>query len=301
MFKRFSALFIAIIIIFALFGCSNTSTNDKSIENLNKVKVVVSFNPLREYAEAIGRDKVSITVMVPEGTEPHDFEPKARELEVLSKSEVFVYNGLGMEGWVDKVLETVDNKELTVVDSSRGVEAIEASEEGEHGKYDPHIWLSLKEAKVQAGNIKDALVKVDSANKDYYEKNYSDFVLKLDSLLKEYKEKFNTVSNKNFVTGHSAFAYLCRDYGLKQQSVEGVFGEGEATPSKMAELIEYSKNNNVKTIFVEKLASPEVSQTIADDAGAKVEKIYSLESKEDGKDYIQAMKDNLEKIYSSLK
>ncbi len=299
-----AALFAVLPMMFA--ACSNSAEGkDRSTlnrETKNKISVVVSFNPLREFAEAVGGDKVEVKVIVPEGMEPHDFEPKPRDMESISKANVFVYNGLGMEGWTEKTLKAIDNKGLEVVDASKGAALIKGTEgNNDHGDYDPHIWLSLKEAKNEAKNIKDALVKVDSNNKDYYEKNYETYSSSLDKLYEEYKTKFDSIANKNFVTGHAAFAYLCRDFGLKQSSVESVFAEGEPTPQKLKELIDFGKTNNIKVIFMEELASPEVSKTIAKEVGAKVEKIYTIESKEDGKDYIQSMKDNLEKIYNSLK
>ena len=156
-------------------------------------------------------------------------------------------------------------------------------------------------AKIEAKNIKDALVKADPSNKDYYEKNYSEFASKLDVMINDYKEKFNEAPNKNFVTGHAAFAYFCRDFNLQQNSVENVFAEGEPTPKRMQDLIDYCKQNNVKTIFMEEMASPKVSETLAKEVNAKVEKIYTGESEEDGKDYIQSMKENLDKVYESLK
>lgn len=287
-------------------GCTKKNT---TVTNLNegdnsKVQVVVSFNPLMEFVEAVGKDKVDIKTIIPEGTEPHDFEPKAKDLENLNNSDIFVYSGLGMEEWVDKTLESLDNKELNVVIASDRVETINNTEEEEieeHGQYDPHTWLSLKNAKIEAENIKNALVKVDSENKDFYEENYINFVTELDKLYNEYKTKFDLVSNKSFVTGHAAFAYLCRDFDLEQNSVEDVFAEGEPTPQKMEELISYSKEKKVKTIFMEELASPKVSETLAKEVGANVETIYTIESKEDNKNYIESMRDNLEKIYNSLK
>ncbi|WP_434062144.1 metal ABC transporter substrate-binding protein [Clostridium caldaquaticum] len=306
MIKKFIKAALIIIMSSCLGACNNKIGNSNEIsttikdENNSKVSVVVSFNPLREFVEAVGKDKISVKVMVPEGMEPHDFEPKPRDMESLSKAQVFIYNGLGMEAWAEKTLTAVDNKSLEIVNASKNAEVIK-NEEVEHGEYDPHIWLSLKEAKILAKNIKDALVKVDSANKAFYEENYNEFATKLDELYNEYKKKFETVSNKNFVTGHAAFAYLCRDFGLKQNSVEDVFAEGEPTPKKMKDLVDYSKNNNIKVIFMEELASPKVSETLAKEVGAKVEKIYTIESREDNKDYLESMKDNLEKIYNSLK
>ena len=85
----------------------------------------------------------------------------------------------------------------------------------------------FKNAKIEVKNIKDAFVKADPANKDYYEKNYNDYVAKLDEMIKKYEGQFAQAPHKNFVTGHAAFAYLCRDFGLEQNSVEDVFAEGQ--------------------------------------------------------------------------
>lgn len=292
-------LILAVSVVFA--GCSSkvaadSGNNKDSQVNNGKVNVVVSFNALKEFAQAVGKDKVDVKVIVPEGTEPHDFEPKPRDMENLNKAQVFIYNGLNMETWVDKTLSAVDNKKLLSVDASKNIDVINTADQT-----DPHIWLSLRNAQIEAKNILDALVKVDEKNKTYYEKNYTDFTNKLKNLDEDYSSKFETVSNKNFVTGHAAFAYLCRDYKLTQNSVEDVFAEGEPTPKKLKDLVDYCKGNNIKVIFMEELASPKVSETLAKEVGAKVEKIYTIESKEDGKDYIESMKDNLDMIYNSLK
>ncbi|MFL0248246.1 metal ABC transporter substrate-binding protein [Candidatus Clostridium stratigraminis] len=292
-------LILAVSVVFA--GCSNKvaadSVNNENSQNSNgKVNVVVSFNALKEFAQAVGKDKIDVKVIVPEGTEPHDFEPKPRDMENINNAQVFIYNGLNMETWVDKTLSAVDNKKLLSVDASKNIDVINTA-----GQTDPHIWLSLRNAQIEAKNILDALVKVDGKNKAYYERNYTDFSNKLKSLDENYNSKFEAVSNKDFVTGHAAFAYLCRDYKLTQNSVEDVFAEGEPTPKKLKDLVDYCKGNNIKVIFMEELASPKVSETLAKEVGAKVEKIYTIESKEDGKDYIQSMKDNLDMIYNSLK
>lgn len=291
-----------IISTFTLLAACTAKNNIETKDN-SKVQVVVTFNALREFAEAVGKDKIQVKTIVPNGTEPHDFEPKARDLESLQKSKVFVYNGLGMEPWVEKTLEVTDNKNLITVDSSTGFNLIKNTEEEieEHGEYDPHIWLSLKGAQSQAKNIRDALTKADPQNKDFYEKNYADFSSKLEDLFSEYASKLNTVPNKNFVTGHAAFAYLCRDFGLKQNSIEDVFSEGEPSAKKMKELVDYSRENNIKVIFMEDMASPKVSDTLAKEVGAKTESIHTLESKEENKDYLESMRANLEKIYTSLK
>lgn len=316
MLKKITLSLISMLLLVTVGACGNknvgtsTSSNSDFEANDGKVKVVVSFNALAQFTKAIGKDKVDVQTIIPKGTEAHDFEPKPKDLTSLSKAKIFVYNGLGMESWVDKTIKAADNKELVLVEASRGVNPIKNvdeessdSREGEaqHGQYDPHVWISLSGAKIEAKNIKDALVKVDPGNKDFYESNYNEFAAKLDTMLNEYNGKFSEVKNKNFVTGHSAFAYFCRDFNLQQNSVENVFAEGEPTPKKMQELIDYCKENGVKVVFMEDMVSPKVSETLAKEVGAKVEKIYTTENEEDGKDYIQSMKENLDKVYNSLK
>ncbi|WP_049759172.1 metal ABC transporter substrate-binding protein [Clostridium kluyveri] len=290
--------------MFIFAGCSSKTAETTNTNSQSKIKVVVSFNAMKEFASAIGKDKIAITTIVPNGTEPHDFEPTTESLKNLSSANVFIYNGLGMESWTDKVLKSIDNKNLVVVNASKDSNPIkntDAEEIEEHGEYDPHIWISLKGAEVESKNIKDALVKVDPSNKEFYEKNYDEFSKQLKDLHNEYTKKFETVKNKNFVTGHAAFAYLCRDYGLTQNSVENVFAEGEPSTKKLKELVDYCRQNKITTIFMEDMVSPKVSTTLANEIGAKVEKIYTLESKEDNKNYIESMKNNLEIIYNSLK
>lgn len=282
--------------IFTLSSCGSNANNNTA----NKVKVVVSFNAMREFTEAVGGNKVNVITIVPNGTEPHTFEPKIKDFQDLGDAKVFVYNGLGMEKWADKAVQAVDNKNLVVVNASKGYSALKSSSTGE-GEYDPHLWIGLKGAEKEAENIRDGLIKADPDNKTYYESNCTAFVNKIDTLYSEYKTKLSALPNKNFVTGHAAFGYLCKDLDLKQSSVEDVFADGEPGSKKMEELITYCKANNIKTIFVEEMVSPKVSETLAKEVGASAKKIYTNESQEDNLDYLQAVKANLENIYNSLK
>lgn len=292
--RKLMTLLVLVVALVSLSGCTSKSQAFKSSEG--KVKVAVTFNAIREFTEAVGKDKVEILTIIPDGTEPHDFEPKAKDLASISQANIFVYNGLGLENWVDNALKTVDNNKLIQVDASKNAKGIKEGQE-----YDPHLWLSISGAVVEIDNIRDALIKADAANKAFYTKNAEDYISKLNSLSDEYKGKFEKVASKKFVTGHAAFAYLCRDFGLEQNSVEDVFAEGEPSAKQLETLTKYCKDNNIKTVFVESMVSPKVSNTLANEVGAKAEKIYTEEAKEDGKDYYAAMKYNLEKIYDSLK
>ncbi len=300
MLKKIAALLLCSLSFFHLTGCSAPA---KAAVDSNKLQVIVSFNAMQEFVTAVGQEKVSVTTIIPDGVEPHDFAPKAQDLIALSKAQVFVYNGLGMESWVEDALQAAQNPNLTAINASEGADAItnaDAAELQEHGQYDPHLWLSLTGAKLEVQNIANGLIQADPSNQAYYEQNCTAYLQQLDDLYNTYAQKLQSVSKKDFVTGHAAFAYLCRDFGLTQSSVEDVFAEGEPTAKQMTELIAYCKQQQITTIFSEKLASPAVSQTLAQEVGATVEPIYTMASNEEDKTYLARMRSNLEKIYQSL-
>ncbi|MBN1073192.1 ABC transporter substrate-binding protein [Clostridium botulinum] len=296
--KRFFLTLSCILMSLFIIGCSNSnSTNEsnKVNDDSKKLQVMVSIYPLKEFTEKIGGDKIEVTCLVPENMEPHDYEPKTKDFEKLMNSDIFIYNGLGMEHWIDSVNNVVSDDKVLKVNSSDG---IDVRKEGE--LVDPHSWLSLIQVQKQCENIKDALISLDETNKDTYEENYNKFKKELQSLYDEYSAKFNDLSQKDFITGHAAFGYLCRDFGLTQKSVENLYGEGEPTPKELENLVNFCKENNKKVIFSESLASPKVSETLASEVGAEVVPIYTLESSEDDMSYLDAMKSNLDKIYKSL-
>lgn len=236
---------IILMLPIMLIGCGTQS--DKNINNgEEKVNVTVSISPIKEFTELIGGDKVKVTSLIADNVEPHDVDLKPRDFEKLTKSELFIYNGLGMEDWLEQVKEQISEDKIKYVDTSENGNPIKTD-----GKTDPHQWLSLKEAINQCNNIKNALEEVDPKNKTYYEENYEKVKTDFEELYNEYLPKFQSLEHKNFVTSHEAFGYLCRDFGLEQQALNDLFGEGELTAKKIEDLVKYCNDNGVTTIFSE--------------------------------------------------
>lgn len=311
--KKLISLGLILGILVSFSGCVSKNSDDD--DNGERLRVGVTISPLKDFAETIGGDKVDVFSIIPDGSDAHSFDPKPKDLNDLINADIFVYNGLGMEEWIDSVLSTVEGKDVKVVEASNGIEAINISEEDfhvhddedseedhdhDHSGKDPHAWLSLTDAIIEAENIKNTLVEVDPDNKDYYEENFEKLKADFNNLYDEYVNKFNSLTNKDFVTGHAAFGYLCRDFGLNQKSIADVFGEGELTPKNLEALINYCKENGVKTIFSESTASEKEAETLAKEVGAQVVKVYSLETKEDNMSYLDGMRYNLETIYNAL-
>ncbi|MDO5718784.1 MAG: zinc ABC transporter substrate-binding protein, partial [Tissierellia bacterium] len=186
-----------------------------------------------------------------------------------------------------------------------------AKEEGHehhhhHGGLDPHIWTSPSLAKREMENIMKGLCEKDPENADYYKSNYKKYSEEFDKLDKEFKTEIEKLPNRDIVVSHEAFGYLAKDYGLNQIGIEGLIPESEPTPQKMAEIIDFVKDNNVKVIFFETTSGSKVADSIGKATGAKPMVLNTLESLtkeevESGDDYFSVMRKNLEAIKEALK
>ncbi len=302
-------LLLLVSILFIVSGCSSKPASS------GKLKVVASFYPLADFAQKVGGDHVEVVNLVPTGTEVHDFELSAQDKAAILESDVFVYNGVGLESWVDDLLPTLGDK-VTQVDSSKGVELIHASEEHEeghdeheedhdHGEYDPHIWLSVSRAKQQMTTIYEALVAADPDHKADYEANYKTYAAQFDALDQEFKTQLAGVAHHTIVVSHQAFGYLCASYGLEQVALEGIYAESEPDPKTLASVIEYMKTNSIKVVFAESASSTKLSDTISKETGAKVDVLYTIEAMSAEQvsakeDYLSLMRMNLKALVNAL-
>lgn len=294
-----------------LSGCGNAKVNTQSsnigssADSGKKLTVYTSFYPMYDLTKKIGGDKINLKNLVPAGTEPHDWEPTPSDMGNLEKADVLIYNGAGMESWMDKVLKSINNKKLVTVEASKGLKLLGNPDKNENSAYDPHVWLNPMLAKQEMEAIKNALVNADSANKEYYEKNFNENAFKLDQLDQDYKKTITGLSKKDIIVAHQAFSYLCSAYGLNQVAIEGLAADSEPSPARMAEIVNFAKEKQLKYIFFEELVSPKVAQTIAKETGATATVLSPLEGLSEtdqkaGKDYFSVMRDNLEVLKKAL-
>lgn len=298
--KKYLCLTLSLLLIVSIFAGCAPQNSESALEDNGKLVVYTSFYPMYDFAKKIGGDKISVHNLVPAGTEPHDWEPATTDITNLERADMFIYSGLNMEHWVDKVLSTLENKDLIVVEASKDIETIK-----ENDSTDPHIWLSIAKAKQQMENIKDALVAADSENADYYAQNYKKYAQEFDILNEKFKTEISVVPKKTIVVAHEAFAYLCAEYGLTQMGIEGLNPESEPDPERMTEIINFAKENDVTTIFFEELVSPKVAEIIAKEIGAKTAVLNPVEGLTDeqiesGEDYLSIMQQNLEALVTAL-
>ena len=290
-----------------------------------KVKVVATIYPMYDFVKRIGGDLVACSMMVPAGTEPHSWEPSTRDMMMLEETDLFVYNGAGIEAWAGDLLETTQNKKLVAVEASKDVDLLRtsevhfdgdgyeeeheegSSEEGHHhhGEYDPHVWLSPKNAEKEMTAIADALISIDGEHADTYRKNLEEAKKACEELDSAFRESLKPYAGKYIVVAHEAYGYLCRDYGLIQIGIEGVSADQEPDAARMRSIIDMVDKYGIKSIFFEELVDPKVANTIASETGCKSVALSPLDgmSQKDidaGRDYFSVMKDNLDAIVSSF-
>ena len=263
-------LVIFAVVIFIIAKIENTPTNTTD----KKINIMVSILPQIEFVENIGKDRVSVSAMIPLGFSPATYEPDIEQLKKLSKANLYIRIGyIPFEKAQMKRLADL-NPKMKVIDSSKRIEIYES---------DPHIWMSPRLVKIQVENIYLALVEIDPANKDFYEKNKNEYLAKLDNLDSELKNAFSEMQGKKILVFHPAFGYLARAYGFEQIAIE-IEGK-EPSAENLANIIDIAKKEDIKTIFIQKQFSQKSAEAIATQINGAVVSLDPL-----AEDYIENLR-----------
>ena len=310
---------IAIAIVIPLASLAITQTNSPSNNSTNensKLQVVASATFLYEFSQNIGKEMIDVTLLVPMGADPHDWEPTIRDTERLQKADMIIVNGIGYEHWLNS-LELSDIAGI-LVDTSNGISTLDsanhdeekhddhAKEDGHddednhnHGVLDPHIWLNPVFAQLQVKNIANALSNSDPTNKNYYQSNAAIYNQKLNLLDTKIRTELSGCKT-DFITFHDAFSYFSEEYGLTQHTIiSSTDSHGEVTLQTLENIISLARELNIKVIFSEESTSTKTSQVIADEIGGKVLVLSPLEIVSD-ETYVEKMTQNLESLKDAL-
>lgn len=259
----------------------------------SKPELTVNILPQKYFVEKIVKDKFNINVMVKPGVSPHNFEPKPSQMKSLVVSKAFFLIGDSSEkAWLEKFKQNAKN--TLFVDTTVGIEKMEMiahedheenethehhedhehEEAHEHLGLDPHIWLEPTLVKIQAKNIYEAMLKIDSINSDFYKANYEEFLKELDSLDQDIKTLLSSHKDKAFMVFHPSWGYFAKRYEIEQISIE-IQGK-EPKPNELVKLIEEAKKHDIKIIFVSPQFSQKSAQAISKNIGANVVAIDPL-------------------------
>ena len=291
---------IAIVVVIplssiAVYG-SNSNQQFAKIDS-SKLQVISSFYTLHEFSQNVGQEKIDVTLLIPVGVEPHDWDPTIKDIQQMQKSDLIIINGLGYENWIDNFDEI--NYQEMIVDTSNGIPVKNSDDEHSEDFRDQHIWLNPVNAKIQVQNIANAFSDSDPENQQYYQSNAAKYIEELDLLDLKIRNELSNCNN-DFVAFHNAFSYFANEYNLNQHTIiSSINLHGEATAKTLEDVISTARALNIKVIFSEENVNTRTSEIIANEIGGKVLVLSPLEIDSDGT-YISKMTENLNNLKEAL-
>jgi len=299
--RRAAILAISIVIPLSVFVLWSSENNHVTgFAEKRQLKVLASFYPLYEFTKIIGGERIEVSVIVPSGIEPHDWEPTIQDLQKMQNADIIVINGVGLEPWIIKLVSV--NPDILIVDTSNGIPLLEKDKHMFNNKIqtDPHIWLDPVLAKKQIQNVVDGLIRIDPQNTDYYQENANAYNTKLILLDNKIRNELSICVKKDFLAFHDAFSYFANEYGLNQNTIIGINPSEEPTAVTLQQIVQKAQNLDLHVIFTEEAVNPRISEVIADEIGAKVLTLSPIEIYEKNSDYIIRMEQNLSNLKEEL-
>lgn len=269
------------------------------------VNVVTSFSILGDMVQQVGGEHVSVKTLVGPDGDPHTFEPSPQDSAAIANADIVVVNGLGLEGWLDRLIKASGFKGKLIV-ASEGIKTHTMDEDGET-VVDPHAWNSAANGAQYAQNIVKGLISADPEDKEALRKSGEDYIAQLKTLDDWAKKRFTGIpeAKRIVLTSHDAFGYFSRAYNVRFLAAQGLSSESEASAKDVAELIEQIKADHVTTWFMENQLDPRLVKQIASATGTKSGgELYpeALSPKGGPADtYTKAFKHNVDTIADSMK
>ncbi|MFI3309602.1 metal ABC transporter solute-binding protein, Zn/Mn family [Ewingella allii] len=269
------------------------------------VTAVASFSILGDIVHQVGGDHVKVNSLVGPDGDPHSFEPSPQDSKEINASDVVFVSGLGLEGWIDRLVSASGYKGK-VVTASEGVKSSQMVDDGKEIT-DPHAWNSMANGVIYATNVMNALIAADPEDADYFRKRGDAYIEQLKKLDEWAKSEFANVpqEKRKVLTSHDAFGYFGREYHVTFMAPVGFSTEAEASASGVASLIKQIKEEKVKTYFIENQTDPRLVKQIAAATGAQAGGELYPEAlsgpKGPATTYEKAFKHNVETIVASMK
>ncbi|WP_334135119.1 metal ABC transporter substrate-binding protein [Tepidimonas sp.] len=250
------------------------------------VRAVASFSILGDMVRQVGGERVEVDVLVGPGNDAHVFQPAPVHAKQVAQAQVVFLNGLGFEGWMQRLLQSADFRGQRVV-VSEGIEPLRLTSKGHahghshghthggkadgHGGVDPHAWQSVANAVTYVANIARGLCAVDAAGCDAYRRNAEAYTKELQALDAEIRAAWAAIepTRRKVVTSHDAFGYYARAYGVRFLAPRGVSTDSEPSARAVAALVRQIRQENIRALFVEGLTDPRLIEQIGRETGVR--------------------------------
>ena len=300
----FSAL-VALVLSLAVLPAS--AAQDKS----GRLKVVATFSILGDLARNVGGDRADVATLVGSNSDIHVYTPTAADAQSVRNARLLIVNGLGLEGWLPRLIESSGSKAGVVVASNgvapRKIDAGELiSRQHDPGSPDPHAWQSVADAAVYVANIRDAMAAADPANAAIYKANADAYLAILKRLDHDIRDAVAQIppDRRKVISTHAAFGYFAAAYGITFLAPQGVSTDSEPSARDIARLITQIKTEKIPAVFLENISDPRLIRQVASESGAAVGgTLYSdslTDADGEAPTYIELMEHNIRTIVSAL-
>ena len=282
-------IILALVAVFAAAAGPACAAQDESGSD-GGLEVVAALFPLAEVARAVGGDAVRVTDLTPTGVEPHDFELKPSDVELIQDADLVIVIGGGFQPAVERAAVRGGAEALTLLPPDED---------------DPHLWLNPVEMKRVAAEIARRLTELRERDRPAFAARAAKFSAAMAALDGEFRAGLANCERRTLVTAHGAFGHLARRYGLEQVGIAGIDPSAEPSPARLDELSGLVRGKGVTTVFTETLVSPRVAEALAREAGVRTAVLDPVEgvAKRDadrGVGYTTLMRRNLAAIRSAL-
>ncbi len=268
------------------------------------VRIVTSFSILSDIVQQIGGERVVVDTLIGPEEDAHMFDPAPKDAARIAAAKLLVINGLGFEGWIDRLIKASGGSPYLVI-ASDGIASHRATIDGRN-IIDPHAWQDVGNVRLYAENIAKALILIDPEGENTYKNQLSRYDADLVTLDREIRTDLAKIPSdrRKIVTTHDAFGYFSRAYGVEMMAPQGVSTESEPSAKDVARIIRQIKADHIPAVFLENISDPRLAERIASESGAKLGgKLYSdalSREKAPAGTYIAMMKTNIRELTRAL-
>lgn len=275
------------------------------------LQVLSSFSILGDVAKQVGGDKVAVSNLVGPDQDAHAYHLTSGDIRKIRSAKLVLLNGLGFEP--GDVQRAVRQSKVAYAEATAGIKPLAADHSGhdhghdhDHGRYDPHVWTDPVLMQKYAANVAAALIKADPQNRDHYNRRLQSYTAELKQLDAYARSRFNSIpaAKRKVLTGHEAFAYLGKRYGVQFYAPQGVSSDAQPSAKQVADIIRQLRQNNVKAVFTENIKDTRMIERISRETGAKIGgKLYSdaLSKGSAADTYVKMYRYNVDALANAMK
>jgi zinc/manganese transport system substrate-binding protein len=275
-------------------------TSAAPVRAQDRLNVVASFSILGDFVRNVGGERVGVTTLVGPDGDVHVYTPAPADAKKIADAKLVVINGLGLEGWLPRLVQSSGGK-AAMVTASQGITPLKIGSDA-----DPHAWQSVANAGIYVANIRDALVAADPAGAEVYRANAERYLAKLDALEREVREAVAQIpqARRKVISTHDAFGYFAAAYGIEFIAPQGVSTESEVSARDIARIITEVRAAKIPAVFLENISDPRLMRRISSETGARIGGTLFSDSltgeKGDAPTYIDMVRHNIKALTSAL-